>query len=238
MANMKGQMSDATFRELTKQDYWIQNIAYATACYDKGHVFKHHRTVTYPDEYIVTEEQIAEAKHMAARRHDELLAGIKPGELVFCAMGMDYQSKHEGGVNNHRIRCNFRAKDGHRYFIEFCQTENYWSGAPGTTPKNEKGDWFFIDFSIDLDRRDENRRLQQEIYERRKAMKTNRERMSLPDVPQDEYNAKGVEKMSYCIPFTWANVLDFVNKTYGCTYTSARMLRYLVECDEWECRCV
>jgi len=156
MANNKGQVNDETFRQLIKQDKWIREISHAVGCYDKNHNFKHYRTVSYPDEYIVTKEQIAEAKKHYQRRHDEVLADIKKGDLVFVAMGCDYQSKYENAVNNHRMRCYFRDINGHRYFIEFCQCENHWEKVVGKdSPVNTKGDWFFIDFSIDIEIRDE-----------------------------------------------------------------------------------
>jgi hypothetical protein len=187
------EMTEEKFAELIKRDKWISNIQYACKCCDRDGKFKYYRTVSYPTSYIVTEDQISKAQELASIRKNEILDSIKRGDLVFKAMGGSYNGKYADGVNNHRIRCNFKASNGKKYFVELIQAGE---------------DAFWVDFSIDL------------------------------DVEEGQgYGAMGVEKKTFKQPFTWENVLRFINDTYGCNYTSARLIEYLVSYEDWVCEC-
>lgn len=187
------EMTEEKFAELIKQDKWINNIQYACKCCDRDGKFKYYRTVSYPTSYIVSEDQIAKAQELASIRKNEILDSIKRGDLVFKAMGMSYNGTYTDGVNNHRIRCNFKASNGKKYFVELIQAGE---------------DAFWVDFSIDL------------------------------DVEEGQgYGAMSVEKKVFKQPFTWENVLRFINNTYGCNYTSARLIEYLVSYKDWVCEC-
>jgi len=137
MANNKGLLDNTTFENLIKEDYWIRCIAQPVACCDQYGKFKHYRTCSYPDEYIVTPEQIEQAKTEYQRRHREELESLQPGILAFVTMGMDFDVKLDNSPNNHRIRCNFYNSKGHKYFIEL------------TSTMDKKH--YFVDFSVDVD---------------------------------------------------------------------------------------
>ena len=194
-------LSAEKFNVLTVSDKWVNAIQYPVKCYDNNSNFKYFRTCSYPVEYIVSEEQIRQAREIAEERKRHILENIKANDLVFVAMGGDY-SGTPGDVCNHRIRCNFKNIDGKRFFIEILK------GCK---------DGFFIDFSIDLDKQEENEK----------------KRIKEPFYPQTEYNAKGVEKTTINKPFTFENVLQFVNDTYNCCYTNAQLIRYFVRCEDF-----
>lgn len=222
MATNKGVMTDEVFRQLITQDYWINNIAYPVNCCDKNGVHKHWRTVTYPDEYIVSEQQIAEAKRQYSRRHAECLMSIKKGDLIYVAMGMDYDSHLPDGVNNYRFRGDFKNTDGEQFFVEFITSA--------------RDNMLTIDFSID-------RQLQKKYEEEyRQWREFNKDKpYHLQDkrkIPQYYFNAKNVEKKQHVrVEATWPAVLRFINSTYGCCYTSARLFRFFVHPDEYVCEC-
>lgn len=194
-------LSAEKFNVLTVSDKWVNAIQYPVKCYDNNSNFKYFRTCSYPVEYIVSEEQIRQAREIAEERKRHILENIKANDLVFVAMGGDYSGLPEE-VRNHRIRCNFKNIDGKRFFIEILK------GCK---------DGFFIDFSIDLDKQEENKK----------------KRIKEPFCQQTEYNAMGVEKTHINKPFTWANVLAFINETYNCCYTNARHFRYFVRCEDF-----
>lgn len=75
---------------------------------------------------------------------------------------------------------------------------------------------FWVDFSID-----------------RRIQKRHNDGLEI----RSGYNAKGVEKTQIKMPYTWDNVVKFINKTYGCDYKSARLFRYFVDPDDYFCEC-
>jgi hypothetical protein len=227
MATNRGKMSDETFRQLIKEDYWISNIAKACEGVSKEGAHLYWRTVTYPDEYYVSEDQISFAKKEFKRRHDEMLAGIAERELCFVAMGMDYEKKGADDIGNYRICCEFTNLDGKQFFIEFSSTNFYL----GSYTKEH----YYVSYSID-------RGLEkQREQEREKVFNWNRRfpRMMWKPVPdmQDYHNAMGVCTNSY-IERTWSEVLDFVNRKYKCNYKCARLFEhFFVDYKEYVCHC-
>ena len=139
MATNKGILDQSTFETLIKEDYWIKEITCATRGVDKNGNHLYWRTVSYPIEYYVTPEQIETAKKEYQRRRREELDNLQPGEIAFVAMGMDFYDgeKIENSPNNHRIRCYFYNKYGHKYFIELTSTMDCKS--------------YYVDFSVDAD---------------------------------------------------------------------------------------
>lgn len=122
-------MTSEKFHELITNDKMLFAIANASSCYKSdGKTLIHYRTVIYPTEYIVTEEQIAEAKRLTKIRHDEILSEIGFNELVFSPMGMSYEHPDKDNVRNYRIRCKFRNLKGENYFVEFnfCENSGVW----------------------------------------------------------------------------------------------------------------
>lgn len=201
MARNLGMMSDEVFSQLIKEDKWISEIAFACECVSKEGKHLYWRTVTYPDEYYVTEEQISIAKKHFERRKKEEIESLGKGDLAFVAMGMCFKPFEENGVGCHRMRGDFTNLKGEQFFLELTL------GMDGG---------FFVDFSID--------RQKQKEDEESKGFQ------------QTCYGAKGVDHRTY-VKDTWPAVLDFVNKTYGCDYKTAKLFRYFVSPDDYVCHC-
>ena len=208
--NRQEVMTNEMFEELIKQDKWIREIGRPVKCCDQYGNFKHYRTCTYPTEYIVSEEQVRMASEHYQRRHDEVLAGIKNGELVFRAMGGDYPARFEGDVCNHRMRCYFKNSAGRTWFVELLKTSEFWE-------KEYKAD-FNYDFAFEvIDGKDH-----YEIH---------------PPFPVVEHEGRKFLDRRIYKPFTWENVLEEINTRFGCNYSSARLENYFVSWDEWVCEC-
>ena len=224
MANNKGLMTDEIFRQLIKEDKWIREIAHAVEGVRYNGNVKEHlywRTVSYPDEYYVTEAQISEAKKHYQRRHDEEMANLKKGELAFVCMGSMYSPKKENGVGCYRIRCEFKNINGNHYFIEFSL-----SG---------RGDeMYYIDFSIDRDRQAEYEKAHLQWWQKNK---------DLPLRKRENFNfnegchcACGVGR-NMEVSATFPDILDFVNRHYKCNYKSVKLFEYFISPDEYINEC-
>lgn len=211
-------LTDELFCKLTATDEWIHLIANPSNCCDSQGRHKYFRTVSYPVSYIVTESQIAKAKEMAGRRNKEIIAGIRPDELVFINMGMDYESNIPGEVCNHRIRCYFLNDRGNKYFIELIR---------GT------GSGWYVDGAVDCEAESAyDTRLAEVMEHNRHTLNRNRH---LPLPSQNHNNPFGVVHMHPGNDFTWDNVRDFINRHFGCSYTSARGVGYLLDTDDYVC---
>ena len=112
-------------------------VAFAHGCCDRYHKHLHYKALYYPLEYIVTEEQIQQAKEELTRAKERVYAQHS-NHLLFVGMGSEYAPRFEDDVCNHRIRTEFTNRHGHRYFIEFCTLA--------------KGNGFSITFAIDRDK--------------------------------------------------------------------------------------
>jgi hypothetical protein len=93
-------------------------VAYAHSCCDQSYKHLHYKALGWPFEYIVTEQQIHEAKEELARAKERIYAEHS-NDLLFVGMGSDYAPRYEDDVCNYRIRTEFTNRHGHRYFIEF-----------------------------------------------------------------------------------------------------------------------
>jgi hypothetical protein len=93
-------------------------VAYAHICADSKGNFKHYKALMYPISYIVTKEQIEEAKKELENAKKEYLKNYA-NKLVLIGMGMEYPERYPDDVCNHRVRGEFLNKYGKKYFIEF-----------------------------------------------------------------------------------------------------------------------
>lgn len=201
MARNLGTMSKEVYSQLIKEDEWISAIAKATEGVTKEGKHLYWRTVTYPNDYYVTEEQIFDAKKHFERRKKEEIESLGKGDLAFVAMGGCFKSHNPNGVGCHRMRGDFTNLKGEQFFLELTL------GANGV---------FFVDFSID-----------------RQKQKEDEEKCGFQ---QTCYYAKGADRKTY-VQENWDAVLDFVNKTYGCNYKTAKLFRYFVSPDDYVCHC-
>lgn len=135
-------------------------------------------------------------------------------------MGGNFETKLENGIGNYRIMCYFKNSAGHKYSIELC-------GSPDAEYK------FYVDFSTDEDLH-QLRDMEIELeYECRSKVNGHWH----IDPIQDYYNCFNLSKQYQNIPFTFEHIVEFINRIYGCTYTSARLIPYFAYWNEWCCEC-
>ena len=213
-------ITEEQFRELLLQDEWIHRFANPVRRYDRDGRYLGMHTCSYPVEYEVRPVWEQEARALAAGRRQELLSSLKKGDLAFVAMGGDCGSSVPDDVCNHRIRCNFRNSAGGRYFIEFIRS------ADGG---------FYVDSAIDYAKGEEYERQCREVYEWNRSRTCFGEHRRFPE--QMQHDPFGVANMPIGKPFTFGNVVAFVNSKFGCSYTSGRLFRHFVGWEEYENEC-
>lgn len=209
-------LTDEMFRELIKEDYWIDRIATPVKCYDKNRNFLHHHTVTYPIEYIVTEQQMQVAKELAEQRKQELIKGVKPGELVFISMGCDYPSEMPDAVGSHSIRCRFTDGKGRTLFIKLCRAA--------------RTEDFYVDAVDDIQLEEQYR---QDFWEVVEYNKKTLNRSDYKPLPSQYYRLHF--DYNKCIQGTWPAIVEFINRHFDCNYTSARKIDHFVYIDDYVC---
>lgn len=210
-------LTDEMFRELITNDCWIDRIATPVRCYNINNNFLHLRTVSYPVEYIVTEQQMQVAKERAEQRKQELIEGVKPGELVFVSMGCDYSSEMPDAVGNHRIRCRFTDGNGRTLFIELCRAA--------------RTEGFYVDAVEDIQLEEQYR---QDCLE---VVKHNTKTLSMnahKPMPSQYYRLHF--DYNKCIQGTWPAIVEFINDNFHCNYTSARKIDHFVYIDDYVCK--
>ena len=225
-AILKDVLTMQEFRKLMDDDKWVKDFANAGWNCDKYGKRMYMRTVSYPIEYKVSEQQKRWAQTIRDRRKREELERIKPGELVFVAMGCDYDAEDPDEVKNHRMRTEFITDYGIKVFVEFIK------GCK---------DGFWCDFSIHRTREEQMKHQDRVLGEQAKVCREQRNQPLYLEMhrrmgEQNYYNYMGVEKTHIDKPYTWTNVLEFVNRTYGTHFTLVRMDRYFLTTDDFVCR--
>jgi len=133
------QLTAAEFTKIYQCERLRNAVAYAHAFCDKNGNKLGMKALYYPIEYIVTDEQINEAKKEIERAKAEILK-TSNDVFILIGMGMNYSERYEDDVCNHRVRAYFTNKDGKKYFIEL-----------GTGI----GESMRIDHAIDIDKQEE-----------------------------------------------------------------------------------
>ena len=67
------ELTSEKLKEIYTNEKFRNEVAFAHTCLDINHKFKHKKTCDYPDEYIVTEEQIKEAEEERQRAKAETI---------------------------------------------------------------------------------------------------------------------------------------------------------------------
>ena len=133
-------LDNEKFKEIYIDEKLRNDVAFAHIHAQSNGKFMYKATCSYPVKYIVTDEQIKEAKALIDKRKIEVLKENKTN-LLFCGMGMEFKPNFKDGVGNHRIRTEFKNSEGKVYFIEI-----------GTSCKD---DTLRINHSIDRDKQDQ-----------------------------------------------------------------------------------
>lgn len=220
-------LQDEKFKEIYTDEKLRNAVAFAHGCSDKYGKHLHYKALMYPDEYIVSKDQIQEAKNELERGKAEKVKNMKAGQLVFVGMGTEYKSRFDGDLCNHRIRTYFKNDEGRCFFIEV-----------GTGKMNEMR----CDHSIDVDLENKHSQKLNENYNERKKEKKGSDRyMCLMDEQEkwlkQPYNNFGkIEHMNLGI-YSKENLLKTINEVFGCSYSEIEVDNYTLRTDDFICFC-
>lgn len=221
-------LTNEQFSDIYTNESFRNAVAFAHGCCDSSGKHQHYKALDYPNEYIVTPEQIEAAKAEYARAKAEKVANLPKGALVFVGMGMEYKSRFEGDLCNHRIRTEFYNSEGRHFFIEV-----------GTGRGND----YRVDFSIDRDLQIEYDSKLNEALNKRNALKQYSPEWDAANEvankywQQPYYNFGGIEKRNFSEKYTKENILKLINETFGCSYTSIEVDNYTLRTEDFTCYC-
>jgi len=98
MGAIKERLTDEKFQEIYTNKKFRNDVANANGWYssfDTGNKFKGFVTVSYPISYIVTEEQIKEARFLKEEQKEITLNSFREGQLVLVGMGMEFDENYD-----------------------------------------------------------------------------------------------------------------------------------------------
>jgi len=222
-------LSNERFSTIYTNESFRNAVAFAHKCCDKHSCFLHYKALDYPNEYIVTTEQIEAAKAEYARAKAEKVANLQKGALIFVCMGGDREIKSDDEINNYRVRTEFKNSEGRHFFVEF----SYF----------DKQDSFICDYSIDRDLENEYSEKLEEFLNKRNALRLySAEWKEVNKVcekywGQPYYNYGGIQHKSYTERFTKGNILKIINETFGCDYTSVELDEHTLRTEDFICFC-
>ena len=215
-------------------------IASAIRCYTKDSVFKHHKTVSFPKEYLVTPEQIEFAKEIKESERLRLIEEKKNNNsITFINMGGTFESD-PGFLNYHRMRAYFTNKNGRKFFIE--------------VGSHLDKKFMRVDFSVDKDLEKTHMDLQEKTFDayceaKNKLNSTFIRNKTAEEVQelnenvsrlleenrkahgQPYYNYKNLEHKTK-ISYTESDLLDLINTNFDCNFQSVEVDRFDLNPDD------
>lgn len=197
-------MTPEKFAEIYTDEKLRNEVAFAHG-FTRG-AAQGRKTCSYPDEYIVTDEQIKEAQAERERAKKRTIETNK-GNLLFTGMGMVYEPRFDGDICNHRIRAEFSNAHGRRFFLEI-----------GTAYYTRNCESFRVDHAIDRTRQQElNDAIdkQGEFYNYR-GLEVKR--------PMDRH--------AMLLRYDHDTVLKFVNDNFNCHFKAVVIDNYNVSTDD------
>lgn len=116
-------LTEEEFQRIYTDKKFRNAVAWAHVCCDTLHKPLYKKAMCYPKDWMVSEEQIAEARAELKRAKAKTISANK-GNLVFVGMGMECDKG--GGIINHRFRATFLNDKGRKCFVEYsyCDTEH------------------------------------------------------------------------------------------------------------------
>jgi len=123
---MTRELTEEKLQDIYTNKKFRNQVAYAHGCYTgfPNSIFKHKKTCSWPNDWIVTDDHITLAAKELDRSQKETKEKYK-NSLLFVGMGMTYETNTE--IGNYRIRTEFLNKHGKRFFVEFGTTADHLS---------------------------------------------------------------------------------------------------------------
>lgn len=192
------------FKEIYTSEKFRNEVAYAHQYADKTGKVLGRKTCAYPNEYYVTEEQVAQAQEEVKAAKVRAIEANK-GKLLFVGMGMTYEPKYEGDPGNHRIRTEFQNPNGRRFFIEL--------GTGAINKDHSQSDRMRIDYAIDRTRQDELK--------------------DAHDKQSQFYNYKGLEMRKNFSRYHVREILKLVNDNFDCNFSEMVVDNYNLSTEDF-----
>lgn len=211
------------FQEIYTNEEFRNQVAFAHAqCNTRGEE-QYKITCSYPVTYIVTEKQIELANAEYLRAKAQAITDNK-GKFMLVGMGSSYTERYTDDVCNHRVRGEFQAPNGNRFFIEF---------GTGT------GDRMRIDHAVDRTVEIFHNNKIDELAKKSKAFPAHsKEWNEIHDQirewhKQPYYNYKGLERRNNMPQYTKQNILTIVNDFFDCSFREVVIDSYNVSSDDF-----
>ena len=212
------------FDQINHDKRFRNNVANAHGCEDGYGNSLGLITCTYPTVYRVSKEQRDIAKELVAKQKIERLEAIKPNQLIFVAMGSDFEKDYEKDKDYRKevernYDSSYSKKDKAKIVEEMNKRRINMSKSDignfrfRTTLLNDLGEEIFVEFSTDM----------------KGLMHVD---FSL-DVKNKRYNYLRLEGVTGQF-LTKENVLNFVNRNYSCSFTEFILDRYDLSPDDYK----
>ena len=226
-------LTDEMFRDMMQSDKGIREARYAIGYgrWLNGESVTDGHYVDWPDyrsKWEISEEQMSKAKERFEQRKAEVMERVsKPGVLCFHAMGMDYEPTVEDGIGNYRIRANFKDKTGHEWFIELHPHRDWNINAD-----ESKGAWGEV---YDTARNAAEKKAYED--ERERVLEKYGTWWKIPTNERPHCPMTHYENIEAAGPFTYGNILSWINHRFGTDYKELYLERYFLECDDTISEC-
>ena len=198
-------LSEEEFNELASTDKGLRSMRFPFKYQRSDDKTKTGMYVTvrnYNDVREFSQEQYERATAMfEAKREEKIKKASEKGVLTFIGMGTEFEPKTEGGIGNYRIRCMFMDSKGDKQFLEVHPGENGgFYGEHVFCSVNERNEAEYL-----------RRMAQYEAeYGEHFWLKISRDAKE----EMDNLIFHQYERIESSRPYTYAGLLEYVNKTY------------------------
>lgn len=202
-------LSEEEFNELASTDKGLRSMRFPFKYQRSDDKTKTGMYVTvrnYNDVREFSQDQYERATAMfEAKRDEKIKKASDKGVLTFIGMGMEFEPKTEGGIGNYRIRCMFMDSKGDKQFLEVHPGENGgFYGEHVFCSVNERNEAEYL------------RRMAQYEAEYGEHFWRKISRDAKEDM--DKLIFHQYERIESSMPYTYAGLLEYVNKTYGVNF--------------------
>lgn len=222
------EITNNEFEKIYSDVELLISIVFARKSYDSHSNFKYYTAVHYPNNYIVTPEQIDLAKQEFARAKESVYS-LHENHLLFCSMGGSYAPRYQDDPCNHRIRTEFLNSKGKRYFIELGTYQDHT---------------LHVDFSIDRDMEAKHDKEKSDISKQldqldRRSAEYALLRRKLSDMlyVSSFKNFGGLEHTNLNLKYTLQNILKLINETFNCNFKEIYVDHHIIHPSDREIIC-
>lgn len=221
-------LTDELFQKIYSDPKFRNDITFAAKWIDKSNNVEQWHASSYPQNYIVTEEQITIAKDEREKANISIREKHK-NDLLFKGMGSEFSPRWEDDITNHRIRTYFKNRHGRLFFIEILAS-------------NDKK--LIVDCAQDIDAEKEFKAKQEAVnVEMQKYNRGDSEYFNLQKKKNDLWseeptcNYGGVRKLEDKYICTQSDIIRLVNEVFECDFKRMIIDEYNIKLVDDEALC-